>query len=130
MDRYRIDRGSEHVIGLEKDDKYARWAKRKDYDPRKYKRFALNIPTPDDWCPTLEDGTVEVAVIRLNCIMPGDKPAIRTMVWGGDDMGLERDETFETWEEAEEVYLRRVREVSGWGIVTFKMLTDLGFGYS
>lgn len=124
MGRFGIDRGEKHVIGLGKPTK---WAKRKGYDPREYRRFSVNIPTPDDWCPTLEDGTVEVQVMRLHSYTPKDKPAIRTCVWGGDDTGMERDEYFTSWQEADEVYLWRVREVSGWAIVTFKMLEDLGF---
>ena len=52
----------------------------------------------DDWAPNLEgpDGVrdeVEVTVLgwRNNYRDDADEPAYRVCVWGGDDLGLERD---------------------------------------
>jgi hypothetical protein len=127
MNRFRIDRGEQHVIPNDRQRK-SKQRRAKDFDPRKYKKFSLNVPTPDDWCPTLEDGTVEVTVMHLNCYShEDDKPTIRTCVWGGDDMGMERDEEFTTEAEAEEAYQRRVKEITDWAVVTFDMLKELGF---
>lgn len=126
MNRFRIDRGEKHLILpkhlLSPDDR--RWLSRK-LDPRKYNKYSLNVPTPDDWHPTLSDGTVEVSVILTTAVW--GHPSIRTCVWGGDDDGMERDELFDSNQDAEDAYIRRVKEVEGWAIVTRDMLSALGF---
>ena len=89
----------------------------------KYRR----IPTPDDFCGTNDDGTVEVGVILFPRFTQDDPHSIRTCVWGNDDFGLERDEFFKTEKEAHEAYHRRIKEVNGWAIVTIKTLREMGF---
>jgi hypothetical protein len=116
MGRFRIDRGEWVLRGD---------TKKIPDDPRKYASFSLNVPTPDDWNPTLEDGTVEVSVLIMLPSTGGFD--IRTCVWGGDDTGMERDETCADSTEMLKCYLRRVEEVSNWGMVTKQMLKDLGF---
>ena len=126
---FRISRGEQHLVKPEGKGARQRGFKPReraaDYNPRDHKRFTLNIPTPDDFCPTLVDGTVEVSVMLTT--MAWGEPSIRTCVWGGDDMGFERDEVFPTDQEAEGAYQRRVQETQGWGIVTIAMLKELGF---
>ena len=87
--------------------------------------YDISVPTPDDFYPTYEDGTVKVSVMRLP--YPRKPETIRTCVWGGDDTGYDRDESFRTKKEARLCFERRVKEVNGWGIVTVQMLLDLGF---
>ncbi len=90
-----------------------------------YWEYNIFVPTPDDFHPTLADGTVEVSVMRLP--YPKKPETIRTCVWGGDDTGYDRDEDFRTKEEARLCFERRVKEVSNWGIITVDMLRELGF---
>ena len=136
MRRFRIDRGEEHLLGgygvRPKGMSRKEWKGKMHEDPSKYRRFSINVPTPDDFCPTLEDGTVEVSVLMLNAYNDGIDPYtntywIRTCVWGGDDMGFDRDEEFPTKALAEDCIQRRVKEVCGWSIVTIKMLKELHF---
>ena len=85
------------------------------------------VPTPDDFCGTNDDGTVEVSVVLFPRYTQDDPHSIRTCVWGTDDFGLERDESFKTEKEAHEAYHRRVKEVNGWAIITIKSLKEMGF---
>jgi hypothetical protein len=88
-------------------------------------RYTIHIPTPENWYPTYEDGTVRVSV--LNVTSTWGRPAVRVVVWGADDYGMVRDEYLATAEEARECFARRVREVTNWGLVSGQMLKDLGF---
>lgn len=88
-------------------------------------QYTRRVPTPDDWHPTAEDGTVRVRVENTTRVW--GTPALRVSVWGLDDTGMERDEHFDRAEDAAAAFRRRVREVNGWALVTMTMLRELGF---
>lgn len=100
--------------------------KKNNQKPRRFaehRRFTLRVPTPDNWSPTEADGCVRVSVIDMGV----DTPMVRTCVWGGDDIGLERDEAFGSVYEKNRAYDQRVKEVRNWGIVRMQDLIDMGF---
>ena len=75
------------------------------------------IPTPDNWCPTAENGTVEAS-----CMILSDG-YFRVCFWGEDDLGYELNFREHTGELRESW----IRWVSNLGIVTQRMLIELGF---
>lgn len=64
-------------------------------------QFALpvrkKIKTREDWCPTV-GGVVEVSLLHLTTF------EWRVCVWGGDDLGMERDFSADKKQEAQELY--------------------------
>lgn len=88
-------------------------------------RYTRYIPTPDDWYPTFDDGTVRVQVSNNTKLWK--TPAIRVSVWGNDDDGMEKDHHFDTEKEARSAFYHLVRTVNNWAIVSKQMLRDLGF---
>lgn len=80
-----------------------------------FKRKSIFIPTPDDWYPTFDDGTVRCSFVKLS---DGN---YRISVWGNDDFGLEKDS-------ADLTTMRLLwRKISKMAIITQQQLYDLGF---
>lgn len=75
----------------------------------------VRIPTPDQWHPTAEDGTVSLSFCQV-----GDG-TWRVAAWGEDDFGLEKD--FLSRPDAIELF----RRLSRCSMITQKQLRDLGF---
>ena len=78
------------------------------------------VPTPDDWHPTYPDGTVRGRVIDT---MSDD--SLRICFWGADDFGMELDIPPDEWDK--ETSRKWSRWLDGLGLVTKKMLFDMGF---
>lgn len=80
-----------------------------------YKCYVCKYPTTDDWYPTFRNGTVEIHV-SLN---PGkiykDKnkkqvlPRVIVSFWGGDDFYLVKSISCQTIQEAEKIYLEKLK---------------------
>lgn len=125
MKNSSTDRNQRHIGGYGERPRgmsRKRWKNLSNDDPRKYRKFTLNIPTPDNFCGTYPDGTVVVYVTTRS-----EPFSVTTSVWGTDDFGFLKDEIFQTQAEAEDCFQRRVKEVQQWAIVTIKMLKELGF---
>jgi hypothetical protein len=77
-------------------------------DRARYPQTVFRIPTPDDWYPTFEDGTVKVMVSDLTMLW--GYPGVRIHASGGDDFALEIDFTPDSQGEASRIYREWVRE--------------------
>ncbi len=88
--------------------------KKKNIGIREEKR----VLTPDNWCPTAEDGKVRVTFTGLM------GPMWRVCVWGEDDLGVERDYPDDQREQAWAMY-----ESIGDGI-TIDALLGMGLEYA
>ena len=84
--------------------------------PREHEKY---VTTTDWWCGNFIGDKVYVAIGELTPWKPDQKVQWRTMVWGTDDMGLEKD--VDTFEEAKRLY-----DMIEDG-VDFEYLTELGF---
>lgn len=101
------------------------------------RRWSRRVPTPDDWAPTAEDGTVTVTVMLRRKASPPlqrgrPRPQkqwwVRTCVWGEYDMGMELDrEDFACYDDALAYYRRQEKWVSQLSLIDKNMLRSLGF---
>lgn len=95
---------------------------------RKFER--ANIPTPEDWYPSIQDQYVDGAIIqRLDPFkQKDDKPYwLRICFWGGDDFGMEQDFFFETAEETERAFAHWQAWMVSLALVEKSALRILGF---
>jgi hypothetical protein len=81
-------------------------------------RIEKRVTTPDNWCPTAQDGTVCVSFLGLR------GPAWRVCVWGEDDLGMEWDFLDDQFEKAQAIY------DSIYDGVTIQQLKQMGFDYA
>lgn len=89
------------------------------YDKKNiWHRIEKRVSTPDNWCPTAQDGTVCVSFLGLR------GSAWRVCVWGEDDLGMEWDFPDDQYEKAKGVY-----ESIHDGI-TIHQLKQMGFDYA
>lgn len=86
------------------------------------------LPTSSDWCPTLPGNLVEVS-LNLNIGVYNQWEGQnwhRVSVWGGDDMGMEKDFKGDNTVEAISCFykLKQLKDVS------VDALIGLGFGFA
>ena len=86
------------------------------------------IPTSDDWSPTLEGGFVEVKCFIHAYIQDQSRTYFcRICIWGGDDTGREIDFTTSNFETALTFYEKWSNWMGQIALIDFEELKLLGF---
>lgn len=96
------------------------------------REFRRQVPTPDDWSPTIVTDRGERVVDGLAFLddypgRAGGRYFVRICFWGGDDLGRDRDFATDDLAEAQRTFEERASWLAGLTSVSLRLLREEGF---